>query len=49
MKDMNFLVFNPMLMSFNSLGVIALTILSALIPLLTLKNIKPINIIKAKE
>lgn len=48
-KDMNFLVFNPAIMTANSVGVFVLTLVSSFIPMLTLKNIKPINIIKAKE
>ena len=48
-KDMNFLTFNTAIMTANSVGVFALTLISSFIPMLTLKNIKPINIIKAKE
>ena len=48
-KDMNFLVFKPMLMAANSVGVFVLTLLSTIAPLRALKNVKPINIIKAKE
>ena len=47
-KDMNFLVFNPMLMAANSIGVFVLTLFSSFVPIFALKNVKPINIIKAK-
>lgn len=47
--DLDFLIFNPGLMSLNSLGILILSILSTLAPINKLRKIKPINIIKASE
>ena len=48
-RDMSFLVFNPTIMGLDCLGVMGFTLLSTAVPMLALRNIKPVNIIKAKE
>ncbi|MBR3685337.1 MAG: ABC transporter ATP-binding protein/permease, partial [Clostridia bacterium] len=47
--DLSFIKFDWMLVLFNSLIVVAISLISTLIPLIILKRIKPIAIIKAKE
>ncbi len=48
-KSMTLLVANPATFAIIILAVVGITILSALIPLIMLARIKPLNIIKAKE
>ncbi len=48
-KSMTLLVANPITFAFIVGAVVVITILSALIPLVMLSRIKPLNIIKAKE
>jgi ABC-type lipoprotein release transport system permease subunit len=47
--DLDFLIFNPGIMSLNCLGIIVLSVISTLAPINKLRKIKPINIIKASE
>lgn len=47
--DLEFLTFKPMIALINSLLIVVLTVVSFVIPMLSIYNIKPVKIIKSKE
>jgi predicted lysophospholipase L1 biosynthesis ABC-type transport system permease subunit len=47
--DLNFLSFSPGIAAMNCLLILALSAVSIIIPLVIIKRIKPVKIIKAKE
>ena len=49
MINLEFIYFNVNLISFDSILVLLISLLSSIVPTILIKQIKPITIIKAKE